>query len=77
MIQVITESGIRLKAHIICHISVLVPVGYATFGEIVGAHFQVDPIAGYDSYAVHAEFAGQMGQYHVSILDLYAELCIG
>lgn len=53
------------------------PICYATASQIVRTHFQFYLIARYYSYAVHAQLASQVTQYHGTVGQLHAENSVG
>ena len=54
-------------------ISLLVPEGYASFGEVVGRHLDADLVAGKDLDVVHAHLSGDVGRDFVAVLEFDAE----
>ena len=55
----------------------LVAVGDAALGKVVGRHFQGDSVACQYADAVAAEFSGEVGQDGAVLIELYAEQTAG
>ena len=51
--------------------------GDAAPGQIVGTHLNRDLVAGQDTDEIHAELAGDMGQYGVPVSDVHLEHGVG
>ena len=48
-----------------------------SFGEVVGGHLQSNIVSGEDTDEIHPHFAGNVGIYHMTGLDLHSEHGIG
>jgi len=55
----------------------LVTVGDAPAGEIVGSEFDLDLVTGKDADVVHAHLAGDMGKDFVTVFEFHSEHRIG
>src|SRR5205823_15080512 len=51
----------------------LVAIGDASLGQVIGRHFQGNPVACQHADAVAAKLAGQVGQHCAFLVKLYAE----
>ena len=48
-------------------------VGDATLGEIIGRHFQHDPVSRKDADEVQTHFSGNVGEHSVAVVEFDSE----
>src|SRR3954470_12108429 len=58
-------------------LSLLVPIGDSTAGEVVRRELHLDAITGQDADVVHAHLPGDVGEDLVAVVELHAEHGVG
>jgi len=66
------RADAQMAAALMCN-ELLVSIGDAASGEVVGSELHLNPITGQDADVVHTHLPGNMGQHLVPVLEFDAE----